>query len=149
MSAFAQLGDTLIDERVKAHLDKLGWKYSTTSTGTFKVVFDMGNDRTQLVLIRSKTNIYEGMEIREIVSNAAKKDDKFAFTQSTLFMLLEKNGTYKLGGWQIDGGEPPYVVQFGIRISANSTQSVLVDAINLAAKMADQMEQQLTEADDF
>lgn len=144
----AQIGDPDSDPRVKTILNQLDLNYSIAESGDFKVIFDMNNGRTQMVIIHSSTYKYEGMEIREIVSNAAMTMNKSDFTQSVLFNLLELNQTYKLGAWQIHGGEPPYLLQFGIRISANSTKTVLDDAIRLAAKMGDEMEQLLTDGDD-
>ncbi len=111
---FCQLGETNYDNRIKSKLIALGIKYEITDKGNFKVIFDMGNKRTQMVLINSNTYEYGGMEIREISSIAAITDDKTAFTQNTLFSLLEKNETYKLGAWQINGGKSPYILQFGL-----------------------------------
>jgi len=147
LNTFAQLGESNYDYRVKSKLDNLGIKYQITDKGNFKVIFDMGKDRTQMVIINSNTYEYGGMEIREIFSTAAIVESKYDFNQSILFSLLELNETYKLGAWQIDGGTSPYILQFALRISANSTQTVLDDVIRLAAKVADEMEQKLTSED--
>ena len=147
VKAFCQIGEASYDSRIKSKLIALGIKYEITDKGNFKVIFNMGNNRTQMVLINSNTYEYGGMEIREITSIAAITDDKTAFTQNTLFTLLERNHTYKLGAWQIDGGQSPYILQYGLRISANATQSVLDELIRLAAKVADEMEHQLTDDD--
>jgi hypothetical protein len=139
-----QIGDDISDSRVKTKLEALDLKYEITDEGNFKVVFAMEKKRSQLVIIKSKTYNYEGIEIREIFSVAAVANKKNEFTQSVLFSLLELNETYKLGAWQIDGGESPFVLEFSLKISANSTQSVLSEAIMLAAKVAEEMEQKLT-----
>jgi hypothetical protein len=135
------------DSRIKRQLDALGLKYEVTETGKFKVIFDMGGDRTQLVIIYSKTYEYGGIEIREIYSTAASATDKTEYTQTTLLTLLEKNQSYKVGSWQIDGGTSPFILQFGLRISATVSQDVLKEMLLLAARAADEMEQKLTEGD--
>jgi hypothetical protein len=145
----AQLGEASHDQRVKTQLDKLGINYSITEHGDFKVIFEMDNDRTQMVFIESNTNKYEGMEIREVKSIAAIKNRKSEYTQPLLLSLLELNQTYKLGAWQIHGGEEPYILQFAIRLSANATQTVLDDSIRLAAYIADEMEKEITNQDDY
>jgi hypothetical protein len=147
-SAQAQIGEPESDSRVKNQLDALGLKYSMTDNGNYKVVFDMGEGRTQLVVIYSNTYNYNGMEVREITSTAMSTTDKKGFTQPTLFDLLERNQTYKIGAWQINGGTAPFILEFGIRMSANSSQSVFDELIRLAARMADELEQELTSGDD-
>jgi hypothetical protein len=135
------------DSRVRSALDNAGLKYTITDNGNFKIPFDMGNGRTQVVIVNSKTYEFGGAEIREIFSVAAIVSSKSAFTQNNLFKLLELNETYKIGAWQIHGGESPYILQFAIRAGANTSSSILADLIKLAAKTADDMEERLTEED--
>jgi hypothetical protein len=135
------------DSRVRSALDNAGLKYTITDNGNFKIPFDMGNGRTQVVIVNSKTYEFGGAEIREIFSVAAIVSSKSAFTQNNLFRLLELNETYKIGAWQIHGGESPYILQFAIRAGANTPSSILADLIKLAATTADDMEQRLTEED--
>jgi hypothetical protein len=135
------------DSRVRSALDNAGLKYTITDNGNFKIPFDMGNGRTQVVIVNSKTYEFGGAEIREIFSVAAVVSSKSAFTQNNLFRLLELNETYKIGAWQIHGGESPYTLQFAIRAGANTSSSILADLIKLAAKTADDMEQRLTDED--
>jgi len=135
------------DSRVRSALDNAGLKYTITDNGNFKIPFDMGNGRTQVVIVNSKTYEFGGAEIREIFSVAAVVSSKSAFTQNNLFKLLELNETYKIGAWQIHGGESPYILQFAIRAGANTSSSILADLIKLAAKTADDMEQRLTDED--
>jgi hypothetical protein len=149
-SAFCQLGDEQpnYDVRIKNKLDSLGIKYTITESGNFKVVFNTKDGRTQLVLIYSKTNMYKGLEIREVKSVADKKENKADFSQEVLYNILEENQTYKVGAWQIFGGNAPYLLEFALRISANASQTILDDLIRLAAKVADEMELKLTGADE-
>jgi len=148
--AFGQLGDDVTpDARVISKLKALGIKYEITEKGNFKLVFSLSTGRTQLVIVNSNTYEYGGMEIREIYSTAALTDTKTSFSSSTLFALLEKNNTYKLGAWQINGGKAPFLLQFGLRISANASQDNLKDMLILASKVADEMEQVLTSEDKY
>jgi hypothetical protein len=150
IGAMAQLGDEqpTYDMRIKNKLDSMKIKYTITESGNFKVVFNESGERTQLVLIYSKTHMYKGLEIREIKSVADRKQEKSAFSQETLFNILEENQTFKVGAWQIFGGEPPFLLEFAVRISANANQSVLIDMIRLASKTADEMELKLTGGDE-
>jgi hypothetical protein len=149
IKAFCQLGEVSYDNRIKSKLIALGLKYEISDLGNFKVVFEMGDDRTQLVLINSSTNEYGGMEIREITSVAAIAKDKSYFSQKTLYKLLDDNDKWKLGAWQISGDTDNYMLQFSVKISANSTQSVLEEILKLAATIADTKEKELTENDRY
>jgi hypothetical protein len=146
VSAFCQYGETPYDNRVKTKLDALGIKYEITSKGNFKIIFKMENERTQLVIINSVTYQYGNIEVREIYSRAAYVASKTAFNQSNLFYILQENAEKKIGAWQIDGTDD-FSLNFSLRASANATQSNLEDMINLAAKVADAMEQKLTDED--
>lgn len=149
LNGWSQIGEANYDNRIKTKLEALGIKYTITDQGAFKIIFDMGNNRTQLVVIKSNTHEYGGMEIREVSSVAAVAEIRSEFSQENLFYLLEKNETYKLGAWQIHGGKAPYLLEYSLRISANATQSVLNEIIRLAAKVADEMEQALTDEDKY
>ena len=146
---YAQLGENEPDSRVKKQLTELGYSYDVTGSGSFKVTLKLKSERTQIVLISSKTYEYGGMEIREVYSPAASVEDKSAWSHSNLFTFLEENENFKLGAWQILGGEAPFVLQFGVRISANSSAKILEDIISLAAKTADEMETRITTGDKY
>ncbi|MEN9443962.1 MAG: hypothetical protein RIS47_852 [Bacteroidota bacterium] len=146
---FAQLGEVNYDSRIKTQLDELGLKYTITDSGNFKLGFDIENNRTQTVVIRSKTYTYEGMEIREINATAQVAKDKFEFKITNLFDLLERNQTYKVGAWQIHGGESPYVLEFALKISAEAKSDALDKFVRLAAKISDAVELEITGADEY
>lgn len=148
----AQLGDDEVnyDVRVKEALEEADLKYNIVDNGNFHLVFELEGGRTQLVIIKSKTFEYGNMEIREIISIAAKADNKKFFKRDMLFDILERNEQYVLGAWQIDGGEAPYFLEFSVKLSANSNPKVLNSALILAAKIADEVENELSgDADEF
>ncbi len=152
LPSVAQLGDDEInyDTRVKNALEEADLKYSIADNGNFKLVFELDGKRTQLVIIKSGTFEYGGMEIREIISIAAKSDNKKFFKRDLLFDVLERNETYKLGAWQIDGGEAPYFLEFSIKVSANANPDVLKQVLFLASKVADELEEELSgDADEY
>lgn len=148
----AQLGDDEInyDTRVKEALEEAELNFNIVDNGNFHLVFELEGGRTQLVIIKSKTYEYGSMEIREIISIAAKSDNKKFFKRDMLFDILERNEQYVLGAWQIDGGEAPYFLEFSVKVSANSSPKILSNALILSAKVADEVEQELSgEADEF
>ena len=146
IQGFSQYGETTCDNRVKTKLDDLGIKYEINSSGNFKLIFKMENERTQLVIINSETYQYGNIEVREIYSRSAFVKNKTEFTQQNLFYLLQDNSKQKIGAWQIDGSTE-YSLNFSLRASANTTSDNLDDLIRLVAKVADEMEQKLTKED--
>lgn len=145
----SQKADGKPDERVKAQLERLGLKYTLSETGNYKVVFDMGNERTQLVVINSNTYEFGSQEIRELYSVAALFNSPDEINKDLLFKLLELNETYKVGAWQINGGKSPYLVQFAVRLSATAPDKALDELIRLAAGKADELELEVTKKDDY
>lgn len=144
-----QSSDPIYDPSIKAKLDSLEIKYTISDKGNFRIVFNMGKERTQLVVVNSAKYEYGGLQIREITSTAAITQERSTISRDTLFLLLEKNQTYKLGAWQINGGTSPFVFEFGLRINANSSAAILEEMMMLAAKVADEMEQSLSGGDKY
>lgn len=56
------------DPRVKKALDKLGLKYNIDDDGDYKLTFGLGDERSQIVWIKSKTDEILGWEVRHIIS---------------------------------------------------------------------------------
>ncbi|SFC68081.1 hypothetical protein SAMN05421780_10864 [Flexibacter flexilis DSM 6793] len=149
LPTFAQMGGADYDNRVKAKLDEWGVKYEISEKGNFKLVFDMGENRTQLVIINSNTYDYNNIEVREIYSTAAKGNKSGDFAHSDLFTLLRDNADKKIGAWQIDGTEGTYRLNFSLRASAVSGLENLKSMVQLAAKVADAKEKLLSKGDEF
>lgn len=148
--ALAQVGDEGAppDPRVKALLDKLELQYEVSELGNYRLLYDCGDDRTQLIIVDSETNTYNGMEIREIWSTGYESDKPFS--ASVANTLLEDTMANKLALWasykKTDGKHAAILVA---RISANANAKTLQDAIE-AVNDADKMELKLMNGkDDF
>jgi hypothetical protein len=102
--------DEFYDIRIKKLLDAKQINYAITKTNNFRInlITEEGsNKRTQGILIFSKTENYQGFEIREISSNAlmiTKNNIKSSF----LIELLNKNEKLKIGACV----STPYFKQF-------------------------------------
>ncbi|KFD39083.1 hypothetical protein AT05_06830 [Schleiferia thermophila str. Yellowstone] len=138
------------DPKLESQFKQIGIDYSYDQNGNrYKFIFDVGDGRTQLVLMNANTYDVAGTKIREIYSVAANTQNRTDYSQRTLFNLLEKNFNYKIGGWQMHGGEPPYQLQFAIRIPAYVDDDYLLELLIQAAREADQIEKELTCEDEF
>ncbi len=132
------------DPAVAKALDALGYPYEVDEDGDYKMVFDVDNDRTQLVFVRSAVEDYGSHRIREIWSPGynAPADQ---FTAEVANRLLEDAQDAKLGGWV----KQKHLAMFVVKIDADADGPVLADAIEAATHTADAMELALTGQDEY
>ena len=137
----ARAGDP--DPAVKAQLDSLGVKYDVDDDGDYKMTFDLGNGRSQLVWIRSKTEAYASLKVREIWSPGYK----YSGTELPVKIanrLLEHSHGLILGGWT----KQKQFAMLAVKIPVSATPQQLRDAAEAAADAADEMEKELTPGKD-
>ncbi len=132
------------DAIVKAQLEAKGTPFQIDDDGDFQIVVNLGNDRTQLVWVRSVVEETDHQRVREIWSPGyqGKLD---SFPASVANELLEDSHERKLGGWV----KQERVAMFVIKIPADASADVLDESIDLAATTADEVELELTGGDDL
>lgn len=133
------------DPAIKAQLETLDLKYEVDSDGDYKVVFDLGGGRSQLVWIRSTTEKYGSINVREIWSAGYKLGGK-PLSAAIANRLLEHSHGVILGGWT----KQKEFAMFVVKIPVNATPAQLRDAAEAAGDCADEIEKELTpDKDDF
>lgn len=141
---FAQLGDeeSEYDLRVKAILDEIGFEYEVTDLGDFKVLMSLEEGRTQVVYVKSATEFYDEMEVREIwsVGYATEGD----IPGDVANKLLENSFDQKIGAWQVIRDDETALAIFAVKMSANANAASVRSAIIAAVRSADAMEMELT-----
>jgi hypothetical protein len=146
-SATQANAQTQSDARVKASLDKLGYKYEVDKDGDFKMTMRTGDARTQLLFVKSKTEKLSGLEIREIFSPGYLVDGEISGEIAK--QLLMDNSAKKIGAWQIQGSAGKKLAIFVVQIPAGMSGDDFRAAIDATALAADMMESKLTNKDDF
>lgn len=143
-AALAQKGPAS-DAAIGRQLDTLDYNYEIDADGDYQMVFDLDDERTQLVYVRSAIENYGSLSVREIWSPGFRiKQGEFPAVIANR-LLLDSNSA-KIGSWVRQGDVAMYVV----KIDANASADQLSDAIDAAIKTADKMEQELTlGADEF
>ena len=150
LASMPLMGDGLLgekkiktDTRVEKALKRLGFKYTKKKDGSFKLIFNVGKKRTQIVFIDSTTSVYRDFEIREIWSPAyqAKGD---MIPEDVANSLLEDTQKKKMGAWSKIGSYAIFVA----RISADSDDESLQSTLKLVLEAADEMEDQLSHGKD-
>lgn len=151
------------DPRVKAALDEIGYKYELDANNDYKLTpiqtEQVGTTadgkpkwRTQLVYVNSNTEKYGSLEIREVLAPAFLSDGPLATTVAN--RLLRENNSVKLGSWRlvvINSGPNTgkYLAMYAAQISATSDAETLRLTIKSVILIADRMEKELTNADDY
>ena len=130
------------DVRIEDMLKRLGVQYTVNDSGNVVVSYGEDNDRSQTVYIMSETETYDGVEIREIWSNAgsfASEPDS-----ARLVRLMLDNGTNKIGAWALekddDGG---YLLYYSMRFPADSSDEAYQMMLEFASSVADEAEASL------
>jgi len=131
------------DPAVKAQLDSLDIKYDVDSDGDFKLTFDVGEGRSQLVWIRSSTETYGTLKIREVWSPGYKSSGA-ELPVKIANRLLEHSHGLILGGWT----KQKTFAMLAVKIPVSATPQQLRDACEAAADAADEIEQELTPGKD-
>lgn len=133
------------DLRLKKILDSEKINYTINKNNNFRInviTEEEPNERTQIVLMYSKTNTYSDFEIREITS-AGLKIKKKDIKNPVLFSLLVQNGDLKIGSWEIqeyNDADENVLIAFSVKVSTNVPAKNLVSLMHLVANEADRVE---------
>lgn len=161
--AMAQDADKALGERLTA----LGYQYEVDEDGDYRLLFGMGDDsdeqdakaskdakkgedeskeRSQITFVRSETEQYGKLKVREIWSPAYRSDSEDSLPGPVANRLLEDSQNSILGAWVRQGN----VAVFVVKIPADLDGDALSDAIEAATRTADDMEAELTpDKDEF
>lgn len=131
------------DRSVRKMLDKRKVSYEVDKDGDFKLSYDMGGGRSQVVFVRSATLEYGKLRIREIFSTGYRADGN-AFPAAVANRMLEIGSQAKLGAWTKLGS----LGVFTTRIAANASEQELLGAIELTGTLADELEKELSGSKD-
>lgn len=137
------------DLRMKKQLDRMNLNYEVTSSGNFKLLFELEDKRTQIVFINSETRMHKDAEVREISSPAkfVTKADELSHEQ--LWMLLAFNSQTTLGAWQLEPASDGWGLHFTVKVPAMMPENRLMMYMVLVATAADEMEKAFSDEDLF
>ncbi|HEX8139280.1 MAG TPA: hypothetical protein VF544_17085 [Pyrinomonadaceae bacterium] len=167
-AALAQRGENRnskppADARVRAALDKIGYKYELNAANDYKLVpietERAGTKadgtpvfRTQLVYVNSNTERYGTLEIREVLAPVMIVPGPLPADVAN--RLLRENNQVKLGAWRLvaittgpNAGKS--LAMFAAQINADADPESLRLTIKSVILIADRMEKELTGTDDF
>ncbi len=136
------------DPRVAKALDELEINYTIDEDGDFKFGFELKDGRSQLGFIKSKTQEFAGIEMREVISAGLRSFGPL--DARTANFLLEFNSTIKVGAWSvIRNAEDDHLAIFSATIAADLEGELLLGVIYAVLSTADEIEERLSGRDDF
>lgn len=138
---------TVADARVERLLEEATAEYSVDADGDFRLVYDVGEGRRQVVWIPSGTSDFGALEIRQIWSIAHRSKGPLPVELAN--RLLDRNGAVILGAWLTEPAGDEVGVIFAVQVAAETDALSLRSAIHAVATTADAMESELTGKDDF
>lgn len=135
------------DARVERLLTEAAAEYTVDEDGDFRLVYDIGGGRSQLVWIPSGTSGFGPLEIRQVWSIAHRSQGPLEADLAN--RLLDRNGAVILGAWLTEPAGDEVGVIFAAQLAADSDALSLRSVIHAVATTADAMEKELTGRDDF
>ena len=134
------------DPRIKKILDEKDIKYEVDIDGDYKVIFDLGDDRSQVAFINSNVEEFAGCEIREIWSPGLVGEGELS--QRVANELLSRNQQYKLGSWSTMKSDGNIAAVFKVAIDANATSDELISSLFVVLRVADDIEKEFLQGSD-
>ena len=135
------------DDRVRKILDAKGIKYEVDRDGDFKVIFDLGEGRSQVAFVNSNTEEFAGVDVRGVWSVGYVGDGQLSAKVAN--SLLARNSTYKVGGWQIAQQGGKVLAIFKVCVAADATSSELMAVLAVVLKIADDIEKEYMGSDNL
>lgn len=126
------------DRRVTRALERARVAYEVDDQGDVRVAFLTGDGRSQMVVVRSATSTFGGLDVRELVS-AAYRSATQSLPCEVANRLLELSARARIGGWSRQGPMALLVT----RIPADADAKDLADAIEYTARAADAAEREI------
>jgi hypothetical protein len=141
----ASAQDAPSDARVEQALAQNNVNYSAEENGDYRVLFTLPNERSQLVWISPRTDTIGSLDIRRVFSYAASFDNGESLPNDWAGRLLRSNSGYIVGSWAQTGTR----LVFSANVPADASDRVLLDTMALVMTTADDVEAELTGADDW
>jgi serine protease Do len=136
------------DPRVAIVLSQLEIQYEIGSSGDYKFVFDLGEGRSQMGIIRSQTHEFMRIEIREILSIGLRSFG--IFNAPVANILLQQNEELKIGAWGVvRDAQENYLAVFTAKVAADLKGEELMGVIGAVLQTADEMEKNVGLGDVF
>ncbi len=135
-----------LDPRVESALKDGRLEYAVDE-GDFRLVYRLGQGRSQAVWVASKTARITQLEIRDVWSVAFRGTGQVPPEMAK--RLLTENARMVLGAWQVNQAPDKFLVVYLAQVPADTDAASLQEVVEAVAVSADRMEKELTGGDEF
>ena len=118
--------------------------FTVDDDGDYRILVDVGDERTQIVWVRSVVHETDEQRIREVWTYGYRSEER-RIPANVANRLLSENFELILGAWARSEGNAVLV----LKIPASASAEALNEAIDLAASIGDRMEKRLGPGDDL
>lgn len=132
------------DPSVATRLAAKGTPYSVDDDGDYRILVNVGEDRSQLVWVRSIVHKTDAQHVREIWTYGLRSEER-RIPAHIANRLLSENMVLIVGAWARQHGNAILV----LKINADADADTLDEAIDLAASIGDRMEKRLGTGDEL
>jgi hypothetical protein len=143
-----QIATATYDSKIKDQLDRLGMKYEITDGGNFKLIINFTDNRSQVVIVYSKTWESEStnLTIREISAPIYKNS---YIPTNILKKALDANYNEILGSFQTISTEENSLLLYTLKVNDVVPDDLLKRLINQCAITADKYEESFFGSDEY
>jgi hypothetical protein len=135
-----------LDTRVKTALTEGRLEYAVDE-GDFRLVYEVGDGRSQVVWVASKTARVTRLEFSDVWSLAFRGTGQVPPEMAK--RLLTENARMVLGAWQVNQAPDRFLVVYLAQIPADADAASLQEVVEAVAVSADRMEKGFTGGDEF
>ncbi len=132
------------DTTVEAKLEAKGTPYVVDDDGDYRIEVNLGDERSQVVWVRSVIYETRSMRVRELWTYGMRSNTD-RMSEKVANLLLARNPELIVGSWSRINGSALYI----LRIDADASADILDNAIDIAAWEGDDMERKLVKGDDL
>jgi hypothetical protein len=147
-SAPGQLAKGEPDPRVQAILEETDFQFTVNSDGNFKIIYDAGAGRTQVLFVESNVERLGELEIREVWSPIGQSSSE-SFPAAVSDRLLRVGASMKVGAVEVVAIDGKPTAYFSAKVPADLDAAKLISVINAVATTADENENALFGGDKY
>lgn len=122
------------DAGIVGLLEALEYTWESEDNGDFRLLFDLDDERSQLVWIRNRTYERDGIAMRDIWSAAMKLTGRYVSVKLA-DRLLQESWEGIMGSWARDGDYIVYIVKLPADASAEELDAAIGEVIDVADKL--------------
>ena len=135
------------DGRVARQLTDAGLSYVIDDEADYRLKYSLDDGRSQIAWVASGTSKLGDFEVRDLWSIAYRGTGQVPLEMAN--GLLQANARQTIGAWQVQRSGEEYLVVLSAAVPADTDGTALLQLVESVMADADELEESLTERDEF